>query len=100
MGEYSVKYKASSVLIMVLIALLIGGFLFVNFSFFAVKENKFTKITPFKVTDQDISAINEVKSWTIDNPLYKQLVPTDVEKNLNIAPGTKTNPFENKEQKE
>ncbi|EKD56318.1 MAG: hypothetical protein ACD_58C00228G0003 [uncultured bacterium] len=100
MSKYTTKYKASGLILIVLIVLLVLGAVFVDLTYFKVKKNELEKVSAIKLTDQEIEALNQVKTWTIDNPDYKKLMLINPAPSVKVAPTAKANPFINKDQKE
>ena len=100
MAEYNVKYKISRIITIVLIIIVVAGVAFVNFSYLTTKEIKLTRIGELKVTEQEVAALEQVKSWTVENADYNQLLPNTSIEAVKVEPSVKPNPFSNKEQKE
>lgn len=100
MSDYAVKYKFSGLLLGVLILIVIVFALFCNFSYLNAKESKIIKASDLKITEPEINALEQIKVMTIDNPLYKQLVPAIEVQTQKLEPSVKANPFANKNQKE
>lgn len=100
MVEYKVKYKLSSIFVAVLILVVVVGFVYVNFYYLVGVESKINKIITGKVTDQEMNALNEIKTATVDNVAYKQLVPIAEVSAVKVDPTVKSNPFKNKDQKD
>lgn len=100
MVEYNVKYKVSSIITIVLIVIVVAGVVFVNFSYLKANENKLTRISELKVTEAEVAALEQVKSWTVENADYNQLLPNTSIEAVKAEPSVKPNPFANKEPKE
>lgn len=100
MTEYKIKYKISSLFIIILIVLVLGGAVFVNWYYLQTTTSKLSPAPTLKTPVEEIELLNRVKKTVLDNPEYKQLVPaTGIVVDL-PEPTVKANPFQTIDQKE
>jgi len=100
MAQFSVKYKFSTVVLVLLVVLVVAVSVLFNFMYLKSEVVPIKAMVKPQVGEAEMTALVEIKARIIDNVVYKQLVPWTSEELNRVAPTALANPFQNKDQKE
>ncbi len=100
MNDFIVKYKYSSILLIFLMVIILAIFLYLSFFYFKVDIKGLSEDIEVKSTATDRLALEQIRANTVDNVLYKQLVPFDLSEIEAVSSNVSANPFKVEDQKE